>query len=61
MCHDALSAACSSNHEEVWTLKQQAIKAEIISTLQFAYQNVPFSAVGSLAMCYKQQFPEVIK
>ena len=36
MCEDASSAASSSTHEEFWIVKQQAIKAEIIATLQFA-------------------------
>ena len=35
-CQDAPSAASSSTHEEVWTVKQQTIKAGIITTLQFA-------------------------
>ena len=54
-CQDAPSAASSSMHEEVLTVRQQAIKAEIIATLQFASQNMPFSAAESLAMCYLQQ------
>ena len=60
MCQDASSAASSSIPEEVWTVKQQAIKAEIIATLQFAYQNMPFSAAKSLAMYYQQQFPDSV-
>ena len=44
MCQDAPSAASSSTHEEVWTVKQQPIKVEIIATLQFASHNMPFSA-----------------
>ena len=55
-CQDTPSAASSSTHEEVWTIKQQAIKAEIIATLQFASQNMPFSAAESLAICHQQQF-----
>ena len=35
-CQDAPSAASCSIHEEVWTVKLQAIKTEIIATLQFA-------------------------
>ena len=58
MCQDAPSAASSSTHEEIWAVKQQVIKAEIIATLQFASQNMPFSAAESLAMCYQQQFPD---
>ena len=46
-CQDSPSAAYSSTHEEVWIVKQQAIKAENIATLQFASQNIPFSAAGS--------------
>ena len=42
--------------DEVWTVKQQAIKAEIIATLKFGSQNIPFSAAEILAMCYQQQF-----
>ena len=60
MCQDASSAAFSSTHEEVWTVKQQAIEAEIIVTLQFASQNMPFSAAESLAMYYQQQFPDSV-
>ena len=41
MCQDTPSAAPSSTHEEVWTVKQQAMKAEIIATLEFASQNMP--------------------
>ena len=33
MCQDVPSSASSSTHEEVWTVKQQAVKAEIIATL----------------------------
>ena len=50
-CQDAPSAASSSTNKEVWTVKQQAIKAEIISALQHASQNMPFSAEGSLVLC----------
>ena len=60
MCQDAPSAAFNSTYEEVWIVKQQAIKAEIIATLQFASQNMPFSAAESLAMCYQQQFPDSV-
>ena len=55
-CQDAPCAASSSTHEEVWTVKQQAIRAEITATLQFASQNMPFSGAESLVMCYLQQF-----
>ena len=60
MCQDAPSAASSYTHEEVWTVKQQAVKAEIIATLQFTSQNMPFSAAESLAVCYQQQFPDSV-
>ena len=40
MCQDYSPAASSSTREEVWTVKQQAIKAEIIATLQFASENM---------------------
>ena len=59
MCLDAPSAASTSTHEEVWTVKQQSIKTEIIATLQFASQHIPFSTADSLAMCY-QQFPDSV-
>ena len=59
-CQDALSAASSTTHDEVWTVKQQAIKVEVIATLQFTSQNVPFRAAESLAMCYQQQFPDSV-
>ena len=58
MCQGTPSAASSSTHEEGWTVKKQAIKAEIIATLQLSSQNMPFSAAESLAMCYQQQFPD---
>ena len=57
MCKDAAS---SCTHEDVWTVKQQAIKAEIIVKLQFASENMPFSAAKSLAMYYQQQFPDSV-
>ena len=60
MCQDAPSEASSSTQEEVWTVKQQVIKAEIIATLQFASQNMPFSVAESLAMCYQQKFPDSV-
>ena len=60
MCQDAPYAAYGSTHEEVWTIKQQAVKAEIIATLQFASQNMPFSAAGSLTMFYQQQFADSV-
>ena len=58
MCQDASSAASGSTHEEVWTVKKQAIKTETIAALQLASPNMPFSAAESLAMCYQQQFPD---
>ena len=48
-CQDAPSAASNYIHEEIWTVKQQAIKAEIIATLKFASQNMPFSVADSVA------------
>ena len=53
MCQDASSATSSCTHEEVWSVKQEAIKAEIAATLQFASENMPFSAAESLAMYYQ--------
>ena len=38
-------SAISQLGEHVWLVKDSAIKAEIIATLQFAAQNVPFSYV----------------
>ena len=60
MHQDAQSAAYSSTDEEVWTVKQEAIKAEINGTLQFASHNVPFSPAESLEMCYQQKFLDSI-
>ena len=60
MCQNASSEASSCIHEEVWTIKQQAIKAEIIASLQFASQNMPFSAAESLTVYCQQQFPDSV-
>ena len=57
---DAPSADFNFMHEEVWTLKKEALKAEIIATLKFASQNMPFSAAESLAMCYQLQFQDSV-
>ena len=42
--------------EVVWTLPQLVAKAEIIATLQYASQNIPYSCADALQECYKQQF-----
>ena len=44
--------------EVVWTLPQLVAKAEIITTLQYASQNIPYSCEDALQECYKQQFPD---
>ena len=44
--------------EVVWTLPQLVAKAEIIATLQYASQNIPYSCADALQECYKQQFPD---
>ena len=44
--------------QEVWTVLQLASKTDIIATLQFASQNIPFSCAEVLAPCYQQQFPD---
>ena len=41
-----------------WTVSQKATKAEIIETMQFAANNVPFSQADNLAACYHEQFPD---
>ena len=50
------SIAVSQSTEHVWSVKDAAIKAEIIAALQFVSQNIPFSCAENLAACYKQQF-----
>ena len=47
--------------EVVWTLPQLVTKAEIIATLQYASQNIPYSCADALQECYKQQFPDSAK
>ena len=41
-----------------WTVSQKVTKAEIIATMQFAANNVPFSQADNLAACYQEQFPD---
>ena len=41
-----------------WTVSQKAKKAEIIATMQFGANNVPFSQADNLAACYQEQFPD---
>ena len=43
--------------EVVWPLPQLVTKAEIIATLQYASQNIPYSCADALQECYKQ-FPD---
>ena len=50
--------ASSQSGEHVWSLKESATKAEIIASLQFAADNVPFSCAENLAECYQEQFPD---
>ena len=40
--------------EVVWMLPQLVAKAEIIVTLQYASQNIPYSCADALQECYKQ-------
>ena len=44
--------------EVVWTLPQLVAKAEIIATLQYVSQIIPYSCADALQECYKQQFPD---
>ena len=39
-----------------WTVKESATKAEIITTMQYAAQNIPFSNAENLSACYQVQF-----
>ena len=39
--------------EVVWTLPQLVAKVEIIATLQYASQNIPYSCADALQECYK--------
>ena len=41
-----------------WTVKELATKAEIITTMQYAAQNIPFSNAKNLSACYQEQFPD---
>ena len=40
------------------TLGQKVTRAEIIATIQYAANNVPFSQADNLGACYKEQFPD---
>lgn len=46
--------------QELWTIQQLAVKAEIIAALQFASQNIPYSCADALQACYQQQFPDSV-
>ena len=54
----AKETSSSSSHDNVWTVKQSATKAEISATLQFAAHNVPLCAAEKLVAYYQQQFPD---
>ena len=41
-----------------WTVKELATKAEIITTMQYAVQNILFSNAENLPACYQEQFPD---
>ena len=45
----------SSQWDQTWTLKQMAVKADIIATLHFAAHNVSFGSAKNLPLCYQQQ------
>ena len=44
------STTSCQHTEHAWSVKDSATKAEIIATLQFAFQNVPFSCAENLAV-----------
>ena len=50
----------SSQQDQAWTLKQMAVKAEIIAVLHFAAHNVSFGSAKNLPLCYQQQFPDSV-
>ena len=41
-----------------WTVKELATKEEIIATVKYAAQNIPFSNAENLSACYQEQFPD---
>ena len=41
-----------------WAVKELATKAEMITTMQYAAQNIPFSNAENLSACYQEQFPD---
>ena len=41
----------SSQQDQTWTLKQMAVKAEIIAMLHFAAHNVSFGSGKNLPLC----------
>ena len=41
-----------------WTARELVTKAEIINTMQYAAQNIPFSNAENLSACYQEQFPD---
>ena len=48
----------TSSADGKFTIVQQATKAEIITTLQYAGNNAPFSQAENLSACYQEQFPD---
>ena len=50
----------SSQLDQTWTLKQMALKAEVIAALHFAAHNVSFGSAKNLPLCYQQQFPDSV-
>ena len=52
------SSTSSQPTNHVWPVKDSATKAEIIATLQFAFQNIPFSCAENLAACYQPLFSD---
>ena len=53
-------AKFSQHDDQVWSVKQSVTGAEIIETLQFSVQNVPFSSSENLAHCHKKEFPDSV-
>ena len=50
----------SFQQDQTWTLKQMAVKAEIIAMLHFAAHDVSFGSAKNLPLCYQQQFPDSV-
>ena len=56
---DQKPTASSQAGEHFRSVKDSATKAEIIATLQFAAQNVPFSCAENIVVCYEEQFTDL--